>query len=426
MLNMSNIVDVLEERGLIEAKTSDEIHELAKNPLKVYCGFDPTADSLHLGNLVAIMGLAWFQRLGHTPVVILGGATGMIGDPSGRSAERQFLDESTLKKNLEGIGKNFDRVLDFNQPETMPVMLNNLDWFKDIGFIRFLRDYGKLFRMGQMLAKDSVKARLQTEDGMSYTEFAYQVLQGYDFLHLYDHYQVTVQLGGSDQWGNITAGTELIRKVHGKSAFGLTFPLLTKSDGQKFGKSEKGAIWLSPEKLSVYEFYQYLIRVEDADVIKLMRMLTFMDMQEIYSYRKSMEEKDYIPRTAQKRLAEEITRLIHGKEGLNQAIQVTEGLAPGTETRLDADVLEALSKSMPNHELPLDQVLDKKLIDVLVQLNLLPSKGEARKLIKNGGVYINNEKITDENCCILQTHLISNRLMLLATGKKNKIIIRLG
>jgi len=422
---MLNIIDVLEERGLIEAKTSDEIRELVNKPLKVYCGFDPTADSLHLGNLVAMMGLAWFQRLGHTPVVVLGGATGMIGDPSGRSTERQFLDVPTLESNLVGIRKNFDQVLDFHQPETQPLILNNLDWFKDISFIQFLRDFGKLFRMGPMLSKDSVKTRLQSEDGMSYTEFAYQVLQGYDFLHLYEKHQVTVQLGGSDQWGNITAGTELIRKVHAKPAFGLTFPLLTKSDGQKFGKSERGAIWLSADRLSPYEFYQYLIRVEDADVIKLMRMLTFMDMQEIHYYKKIMEEKEYVPRTAQKKLAEEITRLIHGPQGLEQAIQVTNGLAPGTQTLLDVDALEALSRHIPTFELSTSELIDKKLVDVLADLKISSSKGEARKLIKNGGVYINNDKVIDENCVIEQIHFISSRLMLLATGKKNKFLIRL-
>lgn len=425
MVNMSNIIDVLEERGLIEAKTSEEIREMANKPLKVYCGFDPTADSLHLGNLVAIMGLAWFQRMGHTPVVILGGATGMIGDPSGRSSERQLLDEETLKVNLAGIKKNFNNVLDFAHPTAQPVMLNNFDWFKEMSFVQFLRDYGKLFRLGSMLAKDSVKTRLQSEEGMSYTEFAYQVMQGYDFLHLFDHHQVSVQLGGSDQWGNITAGTELIRKVRGKPAFGLTFPLMTKSDGQKFGKSEKGAVWLAPEKLSAYEFYQYLIRVEDADVIKLMRMLTFMEMEEIRFYEASMYKSDYVPRTAQKRLAQEITRLIHGEEGLKIAIQVTEGVAPGSVTKLDVDTLELLSKDMQNHELSSEQILDKKLVDLLVELGLQPSKGEAKRLVRNGGVYINNEKVSDENCAIGQEHLIANRLILLATGKKNKILIRL-
>lgn len=423
---MANIIDVLKERGFIDALTSDDIRQLTEQPVKVYCGFDPTSDSLHLGNLVAIMGLAWFQRLGHTPVAIVGGATGMIGDPSGKSVERQLLDEETLSNNLKGIQKNLEAILDFQHPTAQPLILNNFDWFKEFSFIRFLREVGKLFRMGTMLAKDSVRARLQSEEGLSFTEFSYQILQGYDFLHLYQSHGVAIQLGGSDQWGNITAGTELIRKVHAKSAYGVTFPLLTRSDGQKFGKSEKGAIWLSPEKLSPYEFYQYLVRVEDADVISLMRMLTFMDMEEIRRYEKQLQQPDYIPRTAQKRLAEEITRLVHGEEGLQTAIRVTEGIAPGTQTKLDASLLESLSTDVPSCQLSLDQVQHKKLIDLLVETGLQSSKGEARRLIRNGGVYINNEKIEDENHTIDHNSLIDNRLMLLAAGKKNKMVVRIS
>jgi tyrosyl-tRNA synthetase len=423
---MANIIDVLKERGFIDALTSDDIRQLTEQPVKVYCGFDPTSDSLHLGNLVAIMGLAWFQRLGHTPVAIVGGATGMIGDPSGKSVERQLLDEETLSHNLKGIQKNLEAILDFQHPTAQPLILNNFDWFKDFSFIRFLREVGKLFRMGTMLAKDSVRARLQSEEGLSFTEFSYQILQGYDFLHLYQSHGVTIQLGGSDQWGNITAGTELIRKVHAKPAYGVTFPLLTRSDGQKFGKSEKGAIWLSPEKLSPYEFYQYLIRVEDADVISLMRMLTFMEMEEIRRYEKQLQQPDYIPRTAQKRLAEEITRLVHGEAGLQTAIRVTEGIAPGTQTKLDASLLESLSTDVPSCQLPLEQVQHKKLIDLLVETGLQSSKGEARRLIRNGGVYLNNEKIEDENYTIGHNSLIDNRLMLLAAGKKNKMVVRIS
>lgn len=281
---MTNVIDVLKERGFIESMTSEELRDLAQKPLVVYCGFDPTSDSLHLGNMVAMMGLAWFQRFGHQPITLVGGATGMIGDPSGKTSERQFLDEATLEKNLQGIKKNLENFLDFSNPSTKPLILNNYDWFKNYSFIAFLRDVGKFFRVGTMLAKDSVKARMTSEEGMSFTEFSYQLLQGYDFLYLMDHYNVSLQLGGSDQWGNIIAGTDLIRKTRGKSAHGLTFPLLKRSDGQKFGKSEKGAIWLSPDKLSPYEFYQYLYRMPDDDVIMLMRMLTFMDMEEIKKY----------------------------------------------------------------------------------------------------------------------------------------------
>jgi tyrosyl-tRNA synthetase len=422
---MANVIDVLKERGFIEALTSEDIRKLTEKPIRIYCGFDPTAESLHLGNLVAIMGLAWFQRFGHTPVAIVGGATGMIGDPSGKSAERQLLDETILNHNLKGITKNLEAILDFNHPLAPPIILNNFEWYKNFSFIQFLREIGSLFRIGPMLTKESVRLRLQSEEGMSFTEFSYQILQGYDFLHLYRHYGVTVEIGGSDQWGNITSGTELIRRVLGKPAYGITFPLLTRSDGQKFGKSEKGAIWLSPEKLSSYEFYQYLVRVEDADVIKLMCMLTFMDMEEIRQYEKQMQQADYVPRTAQKRLAEEVTRLVHGKEGLQTAIRVTEGIAPGAQANLNAATLESLASDMPSRQLSLEQVMHAKLIDFLVEIGLQTSKGEARRLIRNGGVYINNEKIVDENCIIDDRMMIDRRLMLLSAGKKNKILVRI-
>lgn len=423
---MANVIDVLKERGFIEMLSSEEIRQLTEQPMKVYCGFDPTADSLHLGNLVAIMGLAWFQRFGHTSVAIVGGATGMIGDPSGKSSERQLLDESIIQHNVRGIKKNLEAILDFNHPTAKPLILNNYDWFKEFSFISFLRDVGKLFRLGPMLAKDSVKTRLQSEEGMSFTEFSYQILQGYDFLHLFEKYDVAIQIGGSDQWGNITAGTDLIRKVLGKPAFGLTLPLLVKSDGQKFGKSEKGAVWLAPEKLSPYEFYQYLFRVADADVINLMRMLTFMDMAEIRRYEALMKEQDYAPNTAQKRLAEEVTRLVHGEEGLKKALRATEGAAPGSDTKLDAETLEGIAADMPSRTLLLNEILDKKIIDLLNDVGLQASKSEARRLLRNGGVYLNNEKIEDENLVLQSHHLISNRLMLLSAGKKNKLLIRVS
>lgn len=421
---MQNVIDVLKERGFIEAMTSEELRTLAEKPLKVYCGFDPTSDSLHVGNMVAIMGLAWFQRCGHSPVVIVGGATGMIGDPSGKTAERQLLDHNTIVKNMQGIRKNLEAIL--NQSNNPPIFLNNYDWFKEFSFIDILRDVGKHFRMGPMLAKDSVKNRMNSEEGMSYTEFSYQVLQGYDFLHLYKHYGVTVELGGSDQWGNIIAGTDLIKKVLGKSTFGITFPLLTRSDGQKFGKSEKGAIWLSPERLSPYEFYQYLFRTADADVINLMRLLTFMEMSEIRHIESWMRKSDYVPNTAQKRLAEEVTRIVHGEEGLQTALRVTAGAAPGSATELNAEVLETLSKDMPCQTLSKGEVVDAKLVDLLAKVGLQPSKGEARKLIRNGGVYVNNQQIKDENIAVGKEHLIENRLLLLAAGKKNKMLIRLS
>lgn len=421
---MPNIIDILKERGFIEAMTSDELRAMVDKPLKVYCGFDPTGDSLHLGNMVAIMGLAWFQRCGHTPVAIVGGATGMIGDPSGKTSERQLLDEATIQKNIKGIRRDLEAILD-PHPSNKPVILNNYDWFKNFSFIDFLRDVGKYFRIGPMLAKESVRARMNSEEGMSFTEFSYQLLQGYDFYHLFEKEGVSIQLGGSDQWGNITAGTDLIRKISGKSAYGITFPLLTRSDGQKFGKSEKGAIWLSSDKLSPYEFYQYLFRVSDEDVITLMRLLTFMDMEEIRHYQNIMKQPGYIPNTAQKRLAEEITRIVHGQSGLDTALKVTQGAAPGSETVLDATILESLAKDMPSHSLKTGEVVNSKLIDLIVLVGLQASKGEARRLIKNGGVYINNKKIEDENAALTSEHLIDGRMLLLAVGKKNKVLIRL-
>lgn len=423
---MQTVIDVLEERGFIEAASSEELRKFTEKSMKVYCGFDPTSDSLHLGHMVAMMGLAWFQRFGHTPFAIVGGATGMVGDPSGKSTERQLLDEETLQVNVQGIRRNLEAFLDFNHPKTKPVVLNNFDWFKDFSLIDFLREVGKYFRVGTMLAKDSVKARLSSEEGLSFTEFSYQLLQGYDFLYLHDQYGVELQVGGSDQWGNITAGMDLVRKVRGKAVYGLTFPLLTKSDGQKFGKSEKGAIWLSPDRLSPYEFYQYLYRVSDDDVLKLLRMLTFVDMAEIRHYEKLMKKSDYVPNTLQKRLAEEVTRIVHGEEALAQALLATQLAAPGAKAVLDVQALEKLTDEIPSQTLSSTDIVGVKLVDLLAKTGLQTSKSEARRLIRNGGVTINNNKVEDENYVVDSEQLIEGRLLLLALGKKNKMLIRVS
>ncbi|WP_284452641.1 tyrosine--tRNA ligase [Parachlamydia acanthamoebae] len=423
---MQNVIDILQERGFIEAMTSNNLKEITSTPLKIYCGFDPTAESLHLGNMVAIMGLAWFQRCGHTPIAIVGGATGMIGDPSGRSKERNILDDDSIQKNLYGIRKNIEAVLKHSSKDVELIILNNYDWFKGFSLVDFLRDVGKYFRVGTMLAKDSVKIRLESEEGLSFTEFSYQLLQGYDFLHLYDHHGVTLEMGGSDQWGNITAGTDLVRKVRGKAVHGLTFPLLTRSDGKKFGKSEQGAIWLSSEMLSPYEFYQYLFRVADADVIKLMKILTFMEMDEIRIYEKMMTQSDYVANTAQRKLAEEVTRIVHGEEGLRIALKVTEGAAPGAATALDAEVLNNLADDMPNYTVSMENILNRRLVDVVSEITPERSKGDLRKLIKNGGVYLNNLRIEEENYILTPKALIDGNLMLIAFGKKNKILVRVS
>lgn len=421
---MSNVIDCLEERGLIDALSSEDLRERAKKPMRVYAGFDPTADSLHLGNLVGIVMLGWMQRFGHTPVVVLGGATARIGDPSGKSVERPLLDDAEIVMNVRRIQKHFERVLDFFQLGTKPIVVNNGDWFASYPIIDFLRDIGKHYRLGVMLSKEMVRTRLDSEEGISFTEFSYQIIQGYDFYHLQENYDVCLQMGGSDQWGNITSGLDLIRKISGKPAYGLTWPLLTRSDGKKFGKSEGGAIWLAEDRCSPYDFYQYLVRVPDADVIKLMRMLTFMDMKEIKSFEEQMKRSDYVPNTSQKKLAEELTRMMHGDEGLQTALRVTEGAAPGSKTVLDVDVLKEIEGDMPHSVLRLDAVVGQKYVDLAVQVGFLPSKSEGVRLIKNGGAYLNNEKIEDPLFCIAQDHVIGGKYLLFGMGKKKKMLLK--
>ncbi|MBX7066050.1 MAG: tyrosine--tRNA ligase [Parachlamydiales bacterium] len=418
---MKNVIDVLAERGFLDQMTHEELRERVNRPIKVYVGFDPTADSLHLGNLVPIMGLAWFQKFGHTPFAILGGATGLIGDPSGKSQERNLLDEKTLQHNVRCLEAFFKKILDFAQGPR-PVILNNNDWLGKFSLVDFLRDVGKHFRIGPMMAKEMVRTRLQSEEGMSFTEFSYQLLQGYDFYHLCKEHGVTLQMGASDQWGNITAGTEFNRKLGGETLFGLTFPLLTRSDGKKFGKSEEGAIWLSPDKLSPYQFYQYLIRVPDADVIKLLKMLTFLSMDEIRAIEAGMN----IANSAQRRLAEEVTRFVHGEEGLQAAQKVTESMAPGSEAKLNSAVLKELADDMPSAELSLSEVVGQKFVDVAVKVGLVPSKSEGSKLIKNGGAYLNNERINDPAFAFSAKDIIDHSFLLLSAGKKKRLLIKIA
>lgn len=419
---MKNVIDALHERGFIEQMTHPELREKVKQPIGIYVGFDPTADSLHLGNLVGIMGLAWFQRFGHTPYIILGGATGRIGDPSGKSTERPLLSEEEIASNVRSIELFFQQLFQKSTGPS-PVILNNNDWLGSMSMIHFLRDVGKHFRVGPMLAKESVRSRIHSEEGMSYTEFTYQVLQGYDFHYLSQNHSVSLQMGGSDQWGNITAGTELNRKLGGETLYGVTFPLLTRSDGKKFGKSEEGAIWLSSHRLSPYQFYQYLVRVADADVIRLLKMLTFLEMAEIEKLEQDMRSSHYVPNTAQRRLAEEVTRFIHGEEGLQAALRVTEGIAPGAEAKLDGAALRELAKDMPNASLSFDEVVGHKFVDVATRIAFIPSKSEGVRMIKNGGLYLNNERISDPAFLISQEDLIENTYLLLSAGKKKRMLI---
>lgn len=420
---MEDVIECLKRRGFIDALTSEDIRLIVKAPLKVYVGFDPTADSLHLGNLMGIVALGWFQRFGHTPYVVLGGSTGRIGDPSGKSVERPLLDSAMIKHNVSRIRTHFEQILDFSTVATRPVILNNDDWYSEVRLIDFLRDIGKHFRLSSMLAKETVRSRLESEEGISYTEFSYQILQAYDFYYLYKDYEVQLQMGGSDQWGNITSGIDLIRKLLAKPAYGLTFPLLTRSDGKKFGKTEEGAIWLSAERCSPYEFYQYLVRIPDADVIKLMRLLTYMEMKEIEAYEHMMKALDYHPNTAQRRLAEEVTRLVHGEEGLQAALKVTEGAKPGATGSLDPQVLQEIARDMPHITLKSQDVVGEKFVDLAVKVGLLSSKGEAVRLIDNGGAYLNNEKIQDSQFKLGTSHIIGGRYVLLGAGKKKKLLL---
>ncbi|CAH8388291.1 unnamed protein product [Eruca vesicaria subsp. sativa] len=428
-----NVVDILQERGLLESITSENLRSTCSDPnvapLKVYCGFDPTAESLHLGNLLGIIVLSWFQRCGHQAVGLIGGATGRVGDPSGKSLERPELDAATLEKNIAGIKKIIVKILGGNNAARSYVIFNNYDWWKDMTMLDFLKKVGRFARVGPMLAKESVKTRLESEQGMSYTELSYQLLQGYDFVHLFDKEGVNVQIGGSDQWGNITAGTDLIRKILQKTeeaAYGLTFPLLLKSDGTKFGKSEDGAIWLSPSMLSPYKFYQYFFSVPDVDVIRFLKRLTFLSLDEIKVLEDEMKKPGYVPNTAQMKLAEEVTRFVHGEEGLKEAMKATEALRPGAETKLDWNLIERIAEDIPTCSLPVDRVSGVSIVDVSISAGLFESKSAARRMLKQGGVYMNNERVDDENKRVEEDDIVEGKGLVLSSGKKNKVVIRIS
>ncbi|KAI3463154.1 hypothetical protein Pfo_019817 [Paulownia fortunei] len=424
-----NVVEILEERGLLESLTSDALRHPDLPPLRVYCGFDPTAESLHLGNLLGIIVLSWFLRCGHQAVALVGGATGRVGDPSGKSLERPELDPLSLNRNVSAISATIQSILgrDSLPSSSSVTILNNYEWWKDVKLLDFLRDVGRFARVGVMMSKESVRKRLESEQGMSYTEFTYQLLQGYDFLHLFRDEGVNVQIGGSDQWGNITSGTDLIRRIlQTEGAYGLTFPLLLKSDGTKFGKSEDGAIWLSPSLLSPYQFYQYFFSISDADVVRFLKILTFLSIDEISQIESEMQGPGYVPNTAQRRLAEEVTRFVHGEDGLNEALKATLALRPGAETKLDWKTIEAIAEDVPSFSLRQDQVLNLSLLELSVCTGLLESKSAARRLLKQGGLYLNNIRIDSEAKKIEPGDIVDGKVVLLSAGKKNKMIVRIS
>ncbi|MEI7900208.1 MAG: tyrosine--tRNA ligase [bacterium] len=418
------LLDTFKARHLFEDMTSPELAKALDKPLTVYAGFDPTSDSLQAGNFVTIMALAHLQRAGHTVIALVGGATGLIGDPSGKSQERHLLSAEQVERNLVGIKENLSRLLDFDPASANPaILVNNYDWFKDFTFIDLLRDVGRYFRMGNMLSKDSVKKRLESEDGMSFTEFCYQILQGYDFLHLYKTCGCSLQIGGSDQWGNITAGTELVRRLCGQEVFGMTIPLVCDHTGKKFGKSEGNAIFLDARKTPYYDFYQFFLRTLDADVIRYLKIFTFVPFERIAELEAAVANAPE-KRAAQQVLAEELTRTVHGEQGLAVAQKATDVLFGGSLDGLAADDLEKIFANVASAALPTGQVLGKPAFEVIALAGMLASKGEARRLVQQGGLNINNVRVADLARVFGADDLIDGRLAVLRSGKKSFFLLK--
>lgn len=426
-----SFVKELEWRGMIHNVMPGTEELLEKEFVSAYVGIDPTADSLHIGHLVGVMMLKHLQLAGHRPLVLLGGATGMIGDPSGKSQERNLLDEQTLRQNQEAIKKQISKFLDFDTKDrTKAEMLNNYDWISKFSFLDFIRDIGKHITVNYMMAKDSVKKRITGDEksGMSFTEFTYQLVQGYDFLHLYKEFDCKLQMGGSDQWGNITTGTELIRRKEQGEAFALTCPLITKADGGKFGKTELGNIWLDPDRTSPYSFYQFWLNVSDEDAVKYIKIFTVLPENEINII---VEEHLQAPhlRLLQKKLSEEITVMVHSREDYNAAVEAS-GILFGNATsealkKLDEKTFLSVFEGVPMYEIEKHLIRDGIALTELLaeKTNIFPSKGELRRTIQGNGLAINKEKYNDENGFINSVFLINNKYILVQKGKKNYYLI---
>jgi tyrosyl-tRNA synthetase len=427
-----DFVDELRWRGMIHDIMPGTEELLKKEKISGYIGFDPTADSLHIGHMVQVMLLVHFQKAGHTPVALVGGATGMIGDPSGKSEERSLLDEETLHKNQEGIKKQLSRFLDFKSDSpNRAVMVNNYDWMKEYSFLGFIRDIGKHITVNYMMSKDSVKKRLGSEakEGMSFTEFSYQLVQGTDFLHLYNSMGCRLQMGGSDQWGNIVTGTELIRRKSGGEAFALTCPLITKADGSKFGKTESGNVWLDPEKTSPYHFYQFWLNVSDEDAEKYIRIFTILNKETIEAL---IAEHKTNPqeRVLQKRLAEEVTVIVHSREDLNSAVEASQILfGKGTTEsliKMNEKTFLSVFEGVPVFDVKKELISEGVTVSDLcaVHSQIFPSKGELRRLVQGGGLSINKEKIENPEKIIETDLLLNGKYLLVQKGKKNYYLIR--
>ncbi|WEG10845.1 tyrosine--tRNA ligase [Pullulanibacillus sp. KACC 23026] len=416
-----NLLQDLENRGLLYQVTDREALEklLEEEKIALYCGFDPTGDSLHIGHLVTIVTMRRFQLAGHTPIALVGGGTGMIGDPSGRSTERNLNELSIVQEWSEKIKRQLMKSLDFDG-ESPAKMMNNYDWLGKLSMIEFLRDVGKHFPVNYMLNKDSVTSRM--ENGISFTEFSYMILQAYDFLNLYEKAGCRLQIGGSDQWGNITAGLELIRRNgHEAPAFGVTFPLITKSDGTKFGKTAGEAIWLDPEKTTPYEFYQFWLNTEDRDVIRFIKYFTFISEEEVAALEKEVETAPE-KRVAQRRLAEELTIFVHSEEALQQAVRITEALFSGELSELTASDIKQGFKQFPTYQAETKEEIG--LIDLLVSAGVVSSKRQAREDIQNGAVYVNGHRITDVQYTVTAADRIEDQFTIIRRGKKKYTLIK--
>lgn len=415
------LMEDLKWRGLLYQQTDEAGLEelLNKEKISLYCGVDPTADSMHIGHIVPLLTLRRFQMHGHRPILLVGGATGMIGDPSGRSEERQLQTTEQIDKNVAGIKKQMEQIFDFSS-ENGAQMVNNNDWVGSMSVIEFLRDYGKLLGVNYMLAKDNVASRL--DSGISFTEFSYMLIQGIDFNHLFNNYGCRVQIGGSDQWGNITTGLEVIRKTHEEEvkAFGITIPLVTKADGTKFGKSAGGAVWLDAEKTSPYEFYQFWINTADADAVKYMKIFTFIEREEIEAFEITIQEEPHL-RKAQLRLAEEMTRLIHGQEALDQAIRISKALFSGDLKTLTANEMKDAFKDVPSFEMEKE---DKNIVDFIVDSGVSPSRRQAREDVTNGAISLNGERVTDTAYEVSAADRLDDAFAIVRRGKKNYKMVK--
>ena len=426
-----NFVEELRWRGMIHDMMPGTEEQLQKEMTSAYVGIDPTADSLHIGHLVGVMMLKHLQRAGHRPIALIGGATGMIGDPSLKSAERNLLDEATLRHNQESIKNQLAKFLDFDSDAPNAAKLvNNYDWMKDYSFLNFIRDIGKHLTVNYMMSKDSVKKRLSSESnvGMSFTEFSYQLLQGYDFLYLHQHEGCRLQMGGSDQWGNITTGTELIRRKQGGEAFALTCPLITKADGGKFGKTESGNVWLDRRYTSPYKFYQFWLNVSDADAAKYIKIFTALSKEEIADLEAEQAAAPHL-RPLQKRLAKEVTIMVHSEEDYNAAVEASNILFGNATSealkKLDEDTLLAVFEGVPQFEVSMDEFATGiKAVDLFTEkAAVFPSKGEMRKLVQSGGVSVNKEKLAAADEVVTSASLLNNKYLLVQKGKKNYFLL---